>query len=276
MNYTEVNIELNAEFSEILMAELTQIGYETFIDTEAGFQAYIPEHGFDEALLKEVFADYSDKVSMNYTLQTIEQQNWNAVWEADYEPVRIDTRCIIKSTFHQIEEKYLYEIIITPKMSFGTGHHETTQLMIEHQLELDHEGKKVLDAGSGTGVLAIMAEKLGAIDLMAIDIDEWAYTNSLENLELNATKCIQVKQSDIKNAVLTQKYDIILANINKNVLLEELPVYKEYLKQGAYLLMSGFYIHDSDDIVGKAESLGIKKLSQKEKNQWTAILFQNE
>ncbi|MCU0446371.1 MAG: 50S ribosomal protein L11 methyltransferase [Microscillaceae bacterium] len=273
MNYLELNIKIAPEFAEILTAELGEIGFESFVDTENGFNAYILENQLVMDDLQAIEAQYQDLFSFEYQTQIIEQKNWNAIWESEYEPVIVNDKCLIYSTFHQITKKYPYEILINPKMSFGTGHHETTTLMIEHQLETDHQNQAVLDAGCGTGVLAIMASKLGANQIDAIDIDEWAVTNTLENIALNNCSYIKVYQSDLQNAPLTEKYDIILANINKNVLLEEIKLYRQYLTPNGVLLLSGFYEIDIVDICQETQKYGFELIATKQKNQWVSLKF---
>jgi ribosomal protein L11 methyltransferase len=273
LNYIELNIKIASEFAEILTAELAEIGFESFVDTEDGFNAYILENQVFTDDLQAIQTQYQDLFQFEYQTQIIEQKNWNAIWESEYEPVIVSDKCLIYSTFHKIERQYPYQILINPKMSFGTGHHETTTLMIEHQLEIDHQNKTVLDAGCGTGILAIMASKLGASKLDAIDIDEWAVTNTLENLALNNCSYIKVYQSDLQNAPLTEKYDIILANINKNVLLEEIKLYRQYLTQNGVLLLSGFYAEDIADICQEAQKYGFALIATKQKNQWVSLKF---
>jgi ribosomal protein L11 methyltransferase len=273
LNYLELNIKIDPEFAEILTAELGEIGFESFVDTETGFNAYILENQPFMDDLQAIQAQYQDLFQFEYQTQIIEQKNWNAIWESEYEPVIVSDKCLIYSTFHQIEKSYPYQILINPKMSFGTGHHETTTLMIEHQLETNHQNQTVLDAGCGTGVLAIMASKLGANRLDAIDIDEWAVTNTLENIELNDCPHIRVYQSDLQNAPLTEKYGIILANINKNVLLQEIKLYRQYLVANGVLLLSGFYEIDIADICEETQKYGFELVATKQKNQWVSLKF---
>lgn len=273
MDYIELNISVNPDYVEILTAELAELGFESFLDTEQGVAAYISEDLFVENSILELKNAYQKEFDFDFQYQTIKQQNWNAIWESEYEPVIIKDTCLIRSTFHQIDQKYPYEIIINPKMSFGTGHHETTTLMIEHQLETNHHQKKVMDAGCGTGILAIMAEKLGAKTVKAFDIDEWAVNNSLENLALNHCQCLEVIQADISQIPWQMTFEIVLANINKNVLLNEIPLYGQYLINEGVLLLSGFYLEDEADIQRQAEKNGFELLSKKSRNNWLALKF---
>lgn len=273
MVYIELNLGVSTDYVEVLLAELSQIGYESFVYTDSGANAYIPENLFRKEEINELQEKYSNLFSFEYCWQKILPQNWNEVWEASYEPIFIQETCVIKSDFHQIDKKYPYEIIINPKMSFGTGHHETTKMMIEHQLEIDHQAKSVLDVGCGTGVLSLMAELLGAHKIIAFDIDEWAVTNTLENILVNNSKRIQVSQNTIKSITLEDNFDIILANINRNVLLTEIPWYAKLLKTGALLVISGFYESDRDAILEIAKEAFLNLEKQKVDNQWTALVL---
>lgn len=276
MNYQEVNIEINTEFAEIIIAELSQIGYESFIDTLEGVQAYIPVNLFEEMALQTIQQQYQDLFKFQYQSRIIEQQNWNAKWESEYKPVIVAEKCVIKSDFHQLDKKYPYEILINPKMSFGTGHHETTTMMLEHQLEINHQDKDVLDAGCGTGILSIMASKRGAKYIDAIDIDEWAINNTLENIKLNHCTQIQAVQATVKEAPLKEKYAIILANINRNVLLDEISTYRQYIVEKGVLVLSGFYQEDHDMICQTATENSFTKIAEKTRNNWLSIRFQKE
>jgi ribosomal protein L11 methyltransferase len=276
LNYISLHIDLGSDFIDILIAELGELGFESFEDTDTGFNAYIPENQWDEQALVSLKDQYQSLFQFTYQVEKIAEQNWNAVWEADYQPVLVADKCLIKSSFHQIKEAYPYQILINPKMSFGTGHHETTTQMMEHELEMDFSGKNVLDAGCGTGVLAILAEKLGALAITAYDIDEWAVNNTLENIELNDCKRIQVWQGTINSLTLNGKFQIILANIQKNVLLEEIPAYVQLLDEQGELLMSGFYEADIHDILSQAQKYGLNEVSRKIRNQWTALRLRKQ
>ena len=271
MNYIELKIKVQAEFAEILIAELSLINYESFVHNEQGFDAYIPSNLFDQEAINLIQNNYQELFAFEYSDEEIPQQNWNAVWEASYQPIIIQDQCVVRSDFHQMDKQYPYEIIINPKMSFGTGHHETTKMMIEYQLEIDHKNKNVLDAGCGTGVLSIMAALRGAKSIIAFDIDEWAVTNTKENILVNACKQIHVSKNTIKNINLEVGFDIILANINLNVLLDEIPLYAKLLKRGAILVLSGFYENDRAAILDVAQNASLSFESQKNNNHWMAL-----
>ncbi len=277
MTYQEVTINIENDFQEILIAELTQLGYDSFLEEENLLKAYILKDNFltkDVTDLLELRTKYEGIFQFSYTHAPLADQNWNAQWEADYAPVIIGNKCIIKAHFHQIEQKYPYEIWITPKMSFGTGHHDTTSLMIQTQWDINHQQKNVLDAGTGTGVLAIMAEKLGAKKVDAYDIDEWSVTNTQENILLNDCKNISIQQGIITNVQLLDKYDIILANIQRNVLLEELQHYAKHLIQNGFLLISGFYEKDVETLVEEAKKHELNYQKHIIQNDWAVVVFE--
>lgn len=276
MDHIEVQVRCLPGFSEILMAEMGEIGFDTFIDTDDGFNGYVSETDFSEAALKALFEKYSPASNAHYEWSRIPQKNWNEEWEKSYEPIVIDDRCVVRASFHQMERRFPYEIIINPKMSFGTGHHETTFLMLSQQLALDHKNRAVLDVGCGTGILSVMATKLGAKFTDACDIDEWSIENSKENRALNDCKNLRIVQGTVRSAKFDERYDIILANINRNVLLDEIPVYAGLLKENAHLVVSGFYKEDISPIRQTAEREGLFQKNQTLKNNWAAILFQKE
>lgn len=274
MNYIELAISVSPDFTDILVAELGQIGFDTFTETDNGMLAYIDEAAFDATAASAILTQYAAQTPISYETQTVAQQNWNEEWERNFEPVSVGNECFIRATFHQPQPQFRYEIVINPKMSFGTGHHATTSLMVEHQLALPHMGKRVLDAGSGTGILAIVAEKLGATEIEAFDIDEWPVENAKENLELNHCTHIKVWQGEIDSVKPSAMFDIVLANINRNILLEQIPAYVQHLEKDGSLLLSGFYEHDIADIAAVAASVGLKEKQRKIKDQWAAVLFQ--
>lgn len=275
MNYITVNVFCEEPFSEILIAELSEISFDPFLETPEGFQACIDKETFDKKALDDIFDRYRAKSSLlDYEIQEVEKKNWNEEWEKNYAPIVVSDKCIVRASFHKPEKPFQYEIIINPKMSFGTGHHETTFLMLSNQMELDHKGKNVLDIGCGTGILAIMAQKLGAKSVQAYDIDDWSIENSLENFSLNDCSSIGCHQGNIANLPSPGKQDIILANINRNVLLDEIPLYSQLLKEGGHLLLSGFYRNDIPDITKIAESNGLKKLREETKKDWAVVLCQ--
>jgi ribosomal protein L11 methyltransferase len=273
MEFIEVSITADSEFCEILMAELAEIGFDSFLETDEGLDAYCTESLFQDLELKNILENYANKTAISYTIKGLKKENWNEEWEKNFSPIEVGNDIYIRANFHsKAPETFKHEIVITPKMSFGTGHHDTTAQVLELQLDIDHKQKSVLDVGTGTGILAIMAEQLGAVDIQAFDIDEWSVTNTIENAELNNCKNIVVRQGTIDQEPKNE-YDIVLANINRNILLNEIPKYNSFMKSNSYLLVSGFYEQDVVDIQELAESIGLKKQKQLCKNNWTAIVF---
>ncbi|MFC2111373.1 50S ribosomal protein L11 methyltransferase [Bacteroidota bacterium] len=258
--------------SEILIAELADIGYESFVENDKGIKAYIVKDKFHEEDLKSLQITSLDGVAIDFTFKHIKDENWNAVWESNFEAVEISENCIVKAPFHDIEKKYKYEIIIEPKMSFGTAHHETTSQMMMILLEMDLTGKTVLDMGCGTSVLAILASKLNAKEIYAIDNDEWAYNNSVENIARNKIQNIKLELGDISD-IENRKFDLIIANINRNILLSHISTYSKCLKEKGVLLMSGFYKNDMKIIKKESQLNGLKFDSMISKNNWTAAKF---
>lgn len=274
MDYLELNIDIDSEFGEILIAELAEIGFDSFLENPEGLQAYVTEDNFDEKAMKDVLEKYAAKTALFYTLKKIERQNWNQTWEESFSPINVSDRILVRAHFHEAQAGFEHEIIITPKMSFGTGHHDTTAQIMEHQLNIDHRNKRVLDVGTGTGILAILAEKLGAIEVRAFDIDDWSVENTIENIALNDCKTISVGLGTISDET-PKTYDIVIANINRNILLSEIPTYKKFMKADAHLLLSGFYESDIADIAEICEKQGLKKIAQKGKNNWAAVVFKS-
>ena len=271
MYYTRLKVTCDSDVSEILMAEVGELGFDSFLETDNGFEAYVELENYD----KPEYLAIKDKYTQVAVFQEdhIQKQNWNEEWEKSYQPIIVEDKCLIRAEFHQIEKKYPYELIITPKMSFGTGHHQTTYLMVKNQMEMDHRNKRVMDAGCGTAILSILASKLGAKEIEAFDIDEWSVSNGAENIEVNHCTNIHQQQGKLSELDFTGKFDIVLANINKNILMDELKLYQEYLASGGLILLSGFYTEDIADLLQEASRYDLKELKRDERDNWASLLF---
>jgi ribosomal protein L11 methyltransferase len=274
MNYIElvVNVKPKEPGSDVLIAQLAELGYESFVETETGFNAYIQEADFNTQQLNLALSFYSDFFKFEYSSNTIQQQNWNKEWENNFQPIDVKGKCYIRAPFHEVPKGYLYDVIIEPKMSFGTGHHATTQLMIQQLMQLDVKGKPLLDMGCGTGVLAIVASMMGADPITAVDIDEWSYENTIENCKKNNIKNILVHKGNVQ-ILAGRVFHSILANINKNVLLKDLNVYKEVLEKSGNLVISGFFETDTDELTAKADELGLLLKNKVVQEQWAMLHF---
>lgn len=257
---------------EILIAELGELPFESFEETEDGVHAYIQEHLVYENMLDEVYILKNDEFQIEYVTKAIEQVNWNEEWEKNFDPIDVDGICYVRAPFHE-PKSATYEIVIEPKMSFGTGHHETTYLMMKHLLNMDIQDQMVLDMGCGTALLAILASMRGAKHVDAIDIDNWCYLNSIENGERNNITNMSVYEGDASLLTESDKYDLIIANINRNILLNDMHVYEKALKSEGIILFSGFYTEDIPFIKEAAEKLGMRYESMLEKNNWVALKF---
>ena len=276
MEYTKITCTLlpdNELAREMLIAELGNVGFESFVETENTVEAYIPSGIYMPELLQSTNLTDNEFFSFTSAAEVIADQNWNEVWEQNYfEPLVIEDQCMIRAPFHEDYPEANYQVIINPRMAFGTGNHETTHLMIKAMLELDLKEKKVLDMGCGSGVLSILASQKGAAEITAIDIDEWSTNNTTENASLNQIPNISVQLGD--SGLLTdQQFDVILANIQRNILLQDMDAYRKVLKKGGILLMSGFYISDLEAIVGKAQKLDLKLIKSDERSDWCAASF---
>lgn len=257
--------------NEILIAQLGYVGFESFVEGETGVKAYIQKPEWNEHILNDVQILESKEFDISYTLKEIEQVNWNAEWENNFQPIEVDNTCVVRAPFHE-PFNYPYEIIIEPKMSFGTGHHETTYMILQYILENDFTNKSVLDMGCGTAVLAILAEIRGATKLDAIDIDQWCYENSLENIERNQCQAISVFKGDA-SLLKGKNYQVIIANINRNILLQDMAIYKACLEDKGQLYLSGFYKEDLELIIENCNKLGLHLVDYKERNNWIAAKF---
>ena len=257
--------------TEILIAELGSVGFESFVENENGVTAYIQKDDWNSEVLKDIFILTSDEFSIEYKHKEIEQTNWNAEWEKNFQQIQVDDLVSIRAPFHE-NPNLKYDIVIEPKMSFGTGHHETTHMMVQHLLQLELKNKKVLDMGCGTGILAIFAEMKGANPTDAIDIDNWCYQNSLENVERNNCHHISVFEGD-SSLLVNKKYDLIIANINRNILLMDMSIYTECLNDNGILLLSGFYQDDIPLIDTEVSKYGLKLEHFIERNNWVALKY---
>lgn len=271
MDYYRFDIQVSTEQSDVLIALLSNQGFEAFQELEDGIQAYLPIDG-QEAEAEEFLQELQQQFSFSYQKELQQEQNWNEVWESNFHPIQIGNFCGVRATFHPPMPDVEYEIIIQPKMSFGTGHHATTYMMIQHMQDLPMTGKKVWDYGSGTGILAILAAKMGARHIDANDIDEWAYENARENVAMNGTPHITVIHGALE-AMLPQLYDIILANITLNVISPSLPTLYEWLNPGGYLVVSGFLTTDIPKLEAEAKQLGFQTESQLENGEWACVKF---
>lgn len=262
--------------NDVLAAVLGEAGFESFVEREGGLSAYIQQSLCDEETIKNALTDFPlPDTQITYSYVEAEDKNWNEEWEKNFfQPIVIGDRCVIHSTFHTDVPKAEYDIVINPQMAFGTGHHETTSLIIGELLDSELQGKSLLDMGCGTSILAILARMRGAAPCTAIDIDEWCVRNSIENIELNQVTDITVEQGDA--AALTGKgpFDIVIANINRNILLNDMKQYVACMHPGSELYMSGFYVDDIPVIREEAERNGLSFVHYKEKNRWAAVKLQ--
>ena len=278
MNYYELNFTytspIEAEIiNDVLAACLGEIGFESFLENENGLQGYVQDTLYDKDALDSMIANFPlHDTRIEYTCKEAENKDWNEEWEKNYfKPIRIGNDCIIRASFHEAEPGYTYNIIIDPRMAFGTGNHETTYLMISEMLKLDLSDKELLDMGCGTAVLAILAQLKGAKRVAAIDIDEWAYNNALDNIRLNHTEQIQVALGGAEKIEGFGEFDVIFANINRNILLNDMHHYAAALRKGGTLFMSGFYETDIQVIETECNKNGLTLVSYTERNKWVAV-----
>ena len=273
MDYLEFKIKCKEEFREILIAELAEIGFDSFLETPEGIDAYAQEEEFDREAFQEIIESYQVPAEISLSEGKMPKVNWNQEWEKNYDPIAVDDLVYVRASFHESQPGFQHEIVINPKMSFGTGHHATTFQMLKHQGQLDHKGKRVLDVGSGTGILAIMAHLLGAKAVEAFDIDDWCVENGNENFDLNGLRT-RMGLGTIREVNPQGPFDIVLANINKNVLLDEMEIYAGLLSSQGYLLLSGFYTQDIQDLVETANPLGLNLKHSSSKDNWAALILQ--
>ncbi len=257
--------------TEILIAQLGFAGFESFVENEDGVTAYIQEVDWNAEILEDIQILNSKEFEISYVEEVIAQTNWNSEWEKNFNPIQVDDMVSIRAPFHE-NPNLKYDIVIEPKMSFGTGHHETTHMMVQHLLEMDLTNKKTLDMGCGTGILAIFAEMKGAQPIDAIDIDNWCYENSMENVERNNCSQISVYEGDA-SLLLNKKYDVIIANINRNILLNDMQSYMSCLNENGTILFSGFYENDIPILDAEVSKYGMKIDKIIERNNWVSLKY---
>jgi ribosomal protein L11 methyltransferase (prmA) len=271
--YLEFDFKINPvqPWSEILMAELIEIGFDSFTEEYDGILGYIPEELFSEDALKSIPLMNNPDVEISYSFALMPNINWNEEWEKNFTPINVENKVLIRAEFHQ-ENPNLHEIIIQPKMSFGTGHHPTTHLMIQQMLDMDFMDKKVLDMGCGTSVLGIFAKQKDASEVVAIDIDEWSVENSIENAERNNVK-LRISQGTADN-LGGEDFDIILANINRNILISDIPTYVSVLRDKGKLLLSGLCFFDVEDILEVCDKQGLRLINKQQREEWCSLLLE--
>ena len=275
MDYIQVSITCLEDYREILIAELAAVGFDSFLETDSGLEAYVPQDLFARDSFDEVIATYREPAALTVVEGILPKVNWNEEWEKNYDPIEVDQLVYVRASFHAPKSAFHYEIVINPKMSFGTGHHATTFQLLSMQGKIDHQGKRVLDVGSGTGILAIMAQLLGAKQVEAFDIDSWCVDNGNENFDLNGVST-RMGLGTIREVNPQGPYELILANINKNVLLDELAIYAGLLTSQGLLLLSGFYSEDIEDLVQAASAQGLTLTMQTTKDNWAALCLQKK
>ena len=258
---------------DLLISDLADLGFDTFEDSENGFTAFVIATNFNEQELKDLLVGYANDFSVAYTLENVADENWNAEWEKNFSPLIVDDICYVRATFHSPQSKYPYEIIIDPKMAFGTGHHQTTTMVMQYILTADLKDKAILDMGCGTGILAILAAKLGAKSLVAIDYDDICYESTLENATLNNVTNLTALCGS-KEVIPNEEYDVIFANINRNILLDQIHRYAEVLKLGGRIFFSGFYLEpDLSMIKQECAKYGVNYIDHKQNGDWVAAQF---
>jgi len=273
MDFIELTVQAPRELADILVAELAEVGFDTFEDNDEGFCAYTTEDAFNPDAVAEIMARYEGMGELNHSHRVITRQNWNAEWEKNFQPLVIADKVSVRAPFHPKPEGVAYDIVIMPRMSFGTGHHETTALMLENQLSVDHQGKRVLDMGCGTGILAIMAEMLGAREVLAVDVEPWTVENARDNAAENSCRVIECRLGGVETLANEAPFDLILANINRNVLLEDMHEYSRLLPVGCPILFSGFYEEDLDKITAEAERQNLEYQRHTTLRSWVSALY---
>lgn len=276
MAYFEFEIPVRSwsrEEREIVMAKMVQIGFEGFIEGDLFFQAYIKDHLYSGAVVNTLIDELSAiGIRFSYHYHPVEEQNWNEAWESKFKPVLIEDQVLIRAPFHSDSDDIPFTLIIEPKMSFGTGHHYTTRMMVREMLKQPMGGMRVLDMGCGTGVLAILASKSGASRVLGIDNDQWAYENALENLERNETSSVEIRLGEV-DVMRQEEFDLILANITRNVLVKDMSAYVQHLSREGTLIVSGFLAEDVQHVLNAGYRCGITHLNTLEDNNWICLTF---
>ena len=275
MSFKTLTINCEAECVDLLIAELSILNCDAIEETDEGILASFEANHWPEKDIKFLLAKYAHPIS-SYSIEEVERENWNEAWEKNFDPVEVGDTCIIRAPFHSVAKDFDHEIIIMPQMSFGTGHHATTYQMVSLLLDLELKGKHVIDLGAGTGVLAILSRKLGASFVVATDVDDWCVENTLENALLNDVKIDDVQKGQISELSFDRKFDVVIANINKNVLIAEFAFYHDALAQGGKLLLSGFYESDIEDLKNLAGKFSLTLEKKTVRDQWAALQFNRE
>ena len=272
MSFKTLSVRCASDFKDLLIAELSILECDAIEELETGILASFEMEKWPESEIESLLIKYEQHIS-DYSIEEVERVNWNQAWEKNFDPVEVESRCIIKAPFHTIHKEYDHEIIIMPQMSFGTGHHATTYQIVDLLLDLDLNGKSVIDLGAGTGVLAILSKKLGAAYTEATDRDDWCVENTKENASLNGIQIDKVNKGAVGSLVIDRQFDVVIANINKNVLLDEMPDYVKLLADNARLLISGFYESDIEDLKNLASQYSLVLERQSIRDQWAALQF---
>ena len=272
MEYLEIKFKLPEEYRDIIVAELSDHGYDTFLETTEGFNTYTDKSEPDLTSIREVIERYKELCSIEFETTVFPDKNWNEEWEKNFDPIVVEDKCLVKAPFHNIVKSYPLEILIQPKMAFGTGHHATTYLMLQEMMEMDFKDQSVLELGSGTGILAIAAVKLGANMVWATDINEWSINNSSDNFTLNGIDSIHLLCGQIEDLNIPHQYDIVLANINRNVLLEEIPSYLLKMSPNGSLLLSGFFEEDQHLIEACLTTNNLHVVKRNVRNNWSVLV----
>jgi len=272
LEYLEIKFTLTEAFRDIIVAELSGYGFDTFLETDQGFNTYTDKPDLDLTPIERVVEEYKDVCTITFETTTFPDKNWNEEWEKNFEPIVVDGKCLVRAPFHKLDQAYPLEILINPKMAFGTGHHATTYLMLQEIMRLNLGGKDVMDLGSGTGILAIAAVKLGAAKVWATDINEWSINNSQENFELNNCDDITLLCGQVDELEIPLQFDLVLANINRNVLLEEIPSYLPLMKPSANLILSGFFEEDEHLIIEVVNKCKLEVKRRDVRKNWTVLV----